>query len=155
MSKTIIAFYKGTKKENPEARLLDRAICVFTRSRFSHCEIVFDYSAVTKLGYSYSSSPRDGGVRSKLIDFNSGKWELYEVPCIRDTDKVIEFFNAQYGRKYDWFGAIGATIPIFDHNPQKWFCSEIVADCLDLGNPWTYTPEDLYRYYKPVGNRLL
>lgn len=56
MSGVQIAFYRG-----PPRRWLHKLshwlICLFTLSRYSHCELVID-------GVCWSSSARDGGVRA-------------------------------------------------------------------------------------------
>ena len=37
-------------------------------------------------------------------------------------------------------------LPYFS-SENKWFCSEIIAEFLELKNSWNYTPEDLYIKY--------
>lgn len=155
MSTIHIAYYKGMKHENPKARIVDRTVCFFTQSRFSHCELVCDYSEQLKTGLCFSASPRDGGVRSKMIDFGTGHWEVYQISTHKTKYDIVEFFDLHHGKPYDWIGAIGAAIPIFEHNPKRWFCSEIIAECLDFGAPWLYTPGDLHRYFDRMSNRVL
>ena len=155
MHKVLLAFYKGTKRENPKSHFIDRTICRVTGSRFSHTELVYDYSPVTNIGLCWSSSHRDGGVRSTRIEFESTHWEIYEVATEKTEDDIHEFFSEHYGKKYDWFGAIGAGFHIFRQNPEYWFCSEIIAACLGLDKPHTYTPESLFKYYSPTQRQVL
>jgi hypothetical protein len=156
MHSTHIAYYLGRKKDNPETHWLDRLICLATRSKYSHVELVYDYSLISKIGLTWSSSPRDGGVRPQRIDFSSGHWELYHVPTRYNEDQILSWFNeTRVGKKYDWFGAFGAFLPIFGQDPLRWFCSEIVASCLGIDRPHELTPGDLHTVLSPIHTRVL
>ena len=121
-----LAYYLGRKEENKETTLVDQIICFFTRSRYYHVELIYDWSPVTKRGRCFSSSPRDGGVRGKTIDFGDGHWEVYELKYHLSHNKVVDFFMNEYGKKYDWLGAIGSAFPVLKENRKRWFCSEII-----------------------------
>ncbi len=153
--KTIIAYYLGRKSENENATLLDQVICFFTKSRFSHVELVYDYSPYSQIGLTWSSSSRDGGVRPQRIDFNDMRWELYEVPTTITKGKIIEWFNeTRMGAEYDWLGALGAYIPAFKGSKKRWFCSEIVATCLKVPDADKLTPQELFDYFKNVHKKV-
>ncbi len=125
-----LAFYKGRY-----GNFWDKFICLVTRSEFSHIEAVFDHT-------SWSSSPRDGGVRQTTFK-PSDHWEI--LPCPELSEKL---FLQEKGKKYDWLGLLA---PVFQtkifSSSDKWFCSEIIAEALGLKDPWSYTPEDLYQLY--------
>lgn len=124
-----IAFYKG--KDD----LLDRLVQWWTKSPYSHCELVID-------GVAYSSSPRDGGMRTKVIDFNPNHWDI--IPISADKDACKKWFNDRLGAKYDWLGLLGFIIPMRLESPYRWFCSEAIASALGLPHPWKITPDTLY-----------
>jgi hypothetical protein len=150
-----IAYYLGRKKENPETTWLDRVVCFFTGSRYSHAELIYDWSETTKRGRCFSSSPRDGGVRGTTIDFSSGHWEVYKLDSNLDETRVLEFFMPEIGKGYDWLGAIGSAVPIFKNRPRKWFCSEIIMACLHYNKPWKFTPQEMFEMLSERQSKVL
>lgn len=148
----LVAFYLGTKKENQRATWLDRLICFFTESRFSHVEIITEYDRVTKIGTAWSSSPRDGGVRKTRINFGSGHWEIYDIISDRTIDDVELFFEKINGLKYDWLGAIGSRFPFIRGAKKRWFCSEAVGTSLGVTLSYTLSPQELFNHWEE--NRL-
>lgn len=129
----LLAMYRG-----PAEGLWNRAfhslVCWFTKSEYSHCELVIN-------GMCWSSSNRDGGVRGKRIDLASGKWDLY--PVKGDGDAAVRWFLAHDGQKYDWMGLVRFILPIFPKRGKRWFCSEAIAAALGFTKPETFTPQDL------------
>lgn len=132
-----IAFYLGRKADNPKSKLFDWLVCAWTKSRYSHCELVID-------GVCYSSSKRDGGVRGKVIDLNSGHWHVFDLN--RDSEKALDWFYAHFGRSYDVAGLLGFVLPWRTHDPDRWFCSEACAAALKIPKHWTLSPGDLFNY---------
>ena len=153
--KTHIAMYLGKKSENPKTTKLDQLICFATGERYSHIELVYDYSPITQVGLSWSSSPRDGGVRPTRIDYGTKRWELYQIPTRFSEDDIIEWFNARSGAKYDWFGAVGVVLPFIGQEPSKYFCSEIIGYCLDIPNAHKLKPGKVLQYYGNSAIRVL
>ena len=148
-----IAYYKGTKKENPKATWLDRLICFVTGSRFSHVEIVTRY---VPDGHSecWSASPRDNGVRRAMIDLESGHWEVWNTGTISiDPGAVVDFFKTQEGKRYDWLGALGVKIPFVKNHQNRWFCSEIISKIYSIDEPGKKTPGDVFDYFAKHGHR--
>lgn len=137
-----LLFYKGRRSENPSATFWDNFICLVTRSRYSHVELAFFNIDANHL--CWSSSTRDDGVRYKRIYVDYSKWDAVSI----QLDKDDSFFLQHEGKGYDYMGLIGTVIalPIFSRK-NKWFCSEIIAAFFGLSNPWSYTPEDLYKYF--------
>ncbi len=152
---THLAMYLGRKEENDRSTRLDNVTCFFTREKYSHIELVYDYSPVTNVGLTWSSSPRDGGVRPTRIEFDPRRWELYRVPTIYSEDDIIEWFNARSGAKYDWFGAVGVVLPFIGQEPTKWFCSEAVGACLSIPRSDIKTPGKILSYYGKDAIRII
>jgi len=126
-----IAFYKG------RTRFLDRIVQWWTRSPYSHCEIVFD--SVNNL--CATSSFIDGGVRIKLIELDEIKWDVVDVDG--DENAVLDWFMLHLGEKYDLLGLVGFIIPISGWR-NRWFCSEACAASLGYAEAWRFSPAMLY-----------
>lgn len=124
-----VAFYKAP------GTWLDALIRLLTRSIYSHCELVID-------GICYTSSNRDGGVRSKAIYLDTEKWDVFDIPHNKDLAKA--WFTEHYGQSYDWLGAVRIVLPFLPNSSNKWFCSEACAAALGIENPGRQTPATLY-----------
>ena len=136
----VLLFYKGTKAENPRATLLDRVICLVTASRFSHIELSLGDDG--RFHRCVSSSTRDGGVRYTTIDTASGHWLIENTSRVAD----ISWLDKQKGLPYDYIGLLGTVTGLSIFNSAgKWFCSELLAEALDIDKPYTQTPESIYR----------
>lgn len=151
--RTHIAYYLGRKRDNQETSLLDRIVCFFTRSRFSHVELIYSYDPEHKSGACVSSSPRDGGVRSKIIDFSDGKWEVYEVGTIKTPAQIIEWAQEHDGMLYDWLGALGAYIDPLNGDAKRLFCVEAVGECLGMPNAHKMTPGEFHKFNALMGHK--
>lgn len=152
--KTHIALYLGEKSKNPHTKKLDQFICCLTGEPYSHVELVYDYSPITNVGLTWSSSSRDGGVRPTRIDFSSNRWEIYEIPTMYTEDEIVTWFNSRSGVKYDWFGSIGVVLPFVRQEPSRYFCSEIVGMCLGVPNAHKLSPGRLLHYYSATAKRV-
>lgn len=119
-----------------DPRITSRVIQWWTNSIYSHCELVVDR-------VSYSSSPMDGGVRGKIIDMSSDKWDFIVLPWA-DADGVIKYYKETDHHKYGWLGLI--TGQLFNLNRAKsdtQFCSQWCAGALGIPNATSYSPETL------------
>lgn len=126
-----IAFYKW------KWDWLDRLIRWGTASKYSHCEIIVWHNTC------FWSSYRDGWVRTKIINLNSWNWDILEMEV---SDELLSKIMAtQTGKKYDlkWI-LFSQLLKVNHHNPDKWFCSEIIAFILGYKEPESYSPWDLY-----------
>ena len=129
--KAKLAFYIASN-----GNLVDKAIAFYTRSKYSHVELVIGE-------YWYSTSPRDLQVRKKSIVPTDGRWDFIDVEV--DLDYVVGFYDRTKGAKYDWLGiALSQFIPINVHYKSRWFCSEWCAEAMRLDEPHRYSPQDLY-----------
>ena len=142
-----LAFYKY------KGDWTDKVIRWYTHSPYSHTEMVID-------GVWYSSSPRDGKVRRKVIIPKEGHWDFIEIPCsLAQKNKMKAFFESQMDKRYDLLGiALSQVIPLNIQDPNKWFCSEIcskslmVCGIMQTGKPaqW-YSPGRLFNFAKLAG----
>lgn len=140
-----IAFYIGKKAENQNAKLFDIAVAWWTKGRYSHCEMVFNDDLENAM--CASSSQRDGGVRMKLIDLTTGRWDVFDL---KDCDEhaAYRWFDKHNGKKYDIPGLFGFVLPWRTHHPNRWFCSEACAAALGIESPHKFSPNGLYRHFQ-------
>lgn len=122
-----LALYKG------KGTLFNALIRLWTRSKYSHCEIVMPD------GRWLSASAMDGGVRAKGIDLD-GNWDTVAVPWA-DAALIEQLFHDNEGKGYDWLGLLGSQlVPITVDNPRRMFCSEFCAAALGFTLPQRYSP---------------
>lgn len=118
--------------------LYDKSIRIWTRSLYSHCELVLED------GRFASSSPRDGGVRAKLIEQDPEVWDFLPLPWVR-VEVVEELLQAEQGAGYDWIGILGSQVlPVGIQSQSRWFCSEFCAQVIGLEQPQRYSPGSLF-----------
>ena len=139
-----IAFYRGRKSGKGIMPIIFRALDSLTRAvtkgPYSHCELVEELPDGTYK--CFSSSYRDGGVRSKILSLDSDSWDLVDAPYLT-AEAVEEVKRRTVGLKYDLVGAVGVVI-LSPDRPHKWFCSELAAEVIGLKEPWRYSPNTLY-----------
>ena len=134
MSKLRVALYKGTRPGVPG--IYNRLVRWWTSSDYSHVELILP------TGRAWSASFADGGVRSKLIDFNPAHWDFVDLPAELEG-RAVEWFKAHRGAKYDVLGNVRFVLGPIRQGKKRWFCSEAVAAALGLPNPWRYDPGTL------------
>ena len=108
-------------------------------SVFSHVELEIN-------GVCYSSSNRDYGVRSKIIDTsNKQKWVSFDLKKDIEVNRCLLYFESVRGQKYDWLNILLTQLIKLDiQSDNKQICSEFVANCLGLENAHKYSPESLF-----------
>lgn len=150
-----IAYYLGRKKDNPKTTWLDRIICFFSGSKYSHIEVVFDYDTVTHTGESWSTSPRDNGVRSKRINFDNGHWEVYEYqPLYKLSVSTTKAILKNYlGYKYDYIGALGSLLWFIPDSRNRIFCTEFCGVALAIANAHRMTPGEFFKKANALGQK--
>ena len=114
-------------------------------SIFSHVELEIN-------GVCYSSSNRDKGVRSKVIDTsNAQKWLSFDLKKNIDENICLSYFKSVEGQQYDWLNIFfSQTIKLNIQSRNKQICSEFVANCLGLENAHKYSPESLFYKLKEL-----
>lgn len=128
------AFYKGTR---PGIQgLYSRAVRLWTKSLYSHCELIFSE------GMAASSSYLDGGVRFKPIEFDPEHWDFVDLPPHLERAAWAWFF-AHQGQGYDLIGNVHFIVGPVGDAKNLWFCSESIAAALGLPDPWRYDPGTL------------
>lgn len=129
------AFYRGTHAGLPG--LYNRAVRRWTRSAFSHVEIVFSD------GQSASASYMDGGVRFKRIAYTSGDWAFVDLPPWLER-QARDWFDFHEGDGYDLLGNLHFVLSPVGDDKDRWFCSEAVAAALGFPDPPRYDPGTLH-----------
>lgn len=152
MDKVYLALYKGTGGSLYD-RLTDWLIRKITKGQYSHCEIVVqkieikDHYHRYEWFECYTSSPRDGGVRQKEINLNDGKWDLIELPKLKESE-VKDYFTKTSGKPYDWRGMLGVVFGI-KHKKDKYFCSEWCFNLIKQSDDgWRFNPNQLAVIFK-------
>ncbi|WP_177408658.1 hypothetical protein [Pseudomonas sp. M30-35] len=123
-----LALYKS------KGTLFNRLIRLWTRSAYSHCELVMPD------GRWLSASAMDGGVRAKRIDFNPDHWHMIPLPWAH-SELIEEVFKNHQGKGYDWLGIMASQIlPMAIDDPKRMFCSEFCARALGFALGQRYSP---------------
>lgn len=149
MSTVQLALYKG------EGQIGNAMIRWWTRSPYSHCELVVD-------GYCYSSSVMDKGVRRKRvgpgvdeISLSPDNWDIIDLPWAGPV-AVVTYFELTDPDRYGWPSLIASQV--FNRNRQvehAAFCSEWCAAALGLPCPASYSPATLGAFAAWLGPRLI
>lgn len=150
VTKAILMAYKGPPKDLVH-KITHWGICTFSSLRYLVKEgkfksVKYSHVELNINGIAYSSSTRDGGVRSKVIDMHSGSWDLLEVYI--DELQALDWFNRNKGKKYDWAGIFRFLLPFLPHNKDQYFCNEAVGQMMQVSNPENYTPDEFIELIK-------
>lgn len=138
---TYLAFYIGSTRENKLTRYLwDGIVTKVDGSPYSHVELAVKRD--DGLYNCYSSSYRDKGVRCKVMDLQSGHWEL--VPVTLDLARALQVFYAEQGKPYDFIGLFSTKHPWWVSKQNAWFCSEICACMCGIYDYSNYGVKRLY-----------
>lgn len=89
-----------------------------------------------------SASFVDKGVRLKYIPYDSGNWDFVDLPSEWEESVRVKF-NSKLELPYDLLGNFGFIFPAFDNHRDAYFCSEIMAECINLEKPELFTPGTL------------
>jgi len=97
-----------------------------------------------------------GGVMQSASPFalhgEDAQMDLYMVPGLtyRQQDAIEDFLSEQVGCKYDWLGVVRFLSGVNRDNPERWFCSELVAEAHEVGGrpllrapAWKLSPSTL------------
>lgn len=127
-----VAFHKGGNL------IGDKLIKWWDDGPYSHCEVVFSD------GLWASASFMDGQkVRGKFIQPSAGNWDFIDLPD-RYEQRARAFFALTEGMDYDLLGMARFVIAPLHGFGNKYWCSEWVANALDLREPWRYGPNGLF-----------
>ena len=132
-----LAFYKG------RGGWADWAVRQATNGRYSHVELIEGRADLGQEARCLSSSPRDGGVRERLVLLDPTHWDLVEMNT--DPARAARYIRTRIGCGYDWTGILLSHVLAFGgHDKSRWFCSEIIAAALGLDQPNRISPQMLF-----------
>lgn len=114
---------------------LNRLICWWTGSQYSHCELVVR-------GTCYSSSVRDGGVRGKCMALPAGSWDVIPIPWA-DADSVTQWFADHERDRYGWLDLLTGQLLGMQRDHRGVFCSEACAKALGMRSATRMSPQSL------------
>lgn len=106
-----------------------------TWSKYSHVAVMNEHGEIIEAwqrgGVCYRANHHQGHRPGTQIDCYS-----YPLPHFRE-ELLWRFMCGQVGRGYDYFGVLGfLTRRDKAHNPERWFCSELVmAASIACGDP--------------------
>lgn len=146
-----VAFYKGKPRPGATLRertkyLFDWTIRLITRSPYSHCELAIPDTTRPGVYFCVSASVRDGGVRGKYMTLPADRWDILPTTVTEET--VYRHLRQHEGEPYDWAGVLRFACPVLRHAQGRWFCSEFVAQVLDMDKPHRQTPQTVYQSLK-------
>jgi hypothetical protein len=133
-----VAFFVGTSPGL--LSIVDFAIRTDTHGPYTHCELVFSD------GRSASSVPGQGVrfTEPGSIDFNdTTQWELMDLTGL-DEVRAIDWFTANQGHGYDFWGDASFVLGILTHSKGHDFCSEACAYALGFDQGWRFDPNTFY-----------
>jgi hypothetical protein len=131
-----LAFYKAPGTLN------DKLIRWGSGHPYSHVELIGPD------GRGWSASAREGNVRKKEINFDSGNWDIVDMPW-KNGDVVAQRMEEFMGQKYDYWGLfLTHVIRVNRSVPDRWICSEVVARCLGLPDAHEFSPGSLANIVK-------
>ncbi|EIJ69258.1 hypothetical protein HMPREF1052_2225 [Pasteurella bettyae CCUG 2042] len=151
-----LAFYKGSGGSLWD-KLIDLIIRKTTRGKYSHCELVIaktEFITGTHYEYEttyhcYTSSPRDGGVRCKVIDSRTGDWDLLPINSSLEQ-QILTYYAQTKGARYDYCGALGVILGI-KQKRSKYFCSEWCFNAITgRTDGWRFSPNQLAVIFKGI-----
>ena len=117
-NKVFLACYHG-RADKVGHRLCDAITRFITKGKYSHCEIAIKVQG--NIYHCYSSSIRDGGVRTKTMLLDD-KWDLIALDSI-SPEQITRYYRQNHGSDYDLLGALGCVAGL-PQNADKFFCSE-------------------------------
>jgi hypothetical protein len=131
-----VAYFKGNR--SGIAKLFSIICRWWLRGQYSHVELIF------KDGVSASSSSMDGGVRFKRIDFDPKKWDIQDIGMHDKEDAARQYIADKVGCKFDYLGMFAHVDKRLKENPNRYFCSEIIAAALGFKEAWRLDPCSLF-----------
>jgi len=141
MAKFKAAFYKGTHPGM--AGIYNRLVRWWTRSPYSHVELIFFDGGPDANSQAASSSYMDGGVRFSWFKFDPALWDFVDLPDALALP-ALAWFDKHEGAAYDLLGNVHFVLSAVGDDKRKWFCSEAVAAALGIPDPERFDPGTLH-----------
>lgn len=136
-------------------RLLDKGYFICP---FSHVGVISPCG-----NFVYEATFKDGVVRTPLWEFKrrASHWETGVFPCL-NRRRSYSLLEQQLGKEYDKSAIFAMAMPLAGRdweNPDKWFCSELLAYASQIFEPrhianigvnYCYALTRLKRYTPPT-----
>ena len=153
-----LAFYRANATK---ATFLDKFIALFSGGEFSHVELILGDITYGQVASSFSARPFTAGVGYRDIRYNKKDWELVSIGHSSHRNSVLSQCTIYNRLKYNYVGAILSIFKLnFNPSKTKWYCSEVVEQCLLDGidglhiykdKSWQSTPNRMYKYLMDNG----
>jgi hypothetical protein len=136
------------------SKIATSGIKFWTNSKYFHAEIIVS-------DFWLSATATRGIQMLKLDDLNDN-WDYFDIDVEQDcAHDLLNWFHFQLNSKYDWKGIfLTQFVNINKQDQNKWFCSELVAECLKklgIKENWKeshqYSPEDIHQLCKRIGTK--
>lgn len=131
-----LALYKGSN------RCISKLIKWWTKSDYSHCEIVFSD------GMWGSSSDLEGGVCLRYVEHDPQLWVFYDISHFNET-RARAWFELNKGRGYDYLGLLGFVIRPIKGSLGRLGCGHACMAALGYKEPWRFDPGMLAVIFGP------
>lgn len=96
-------------------------------SPWSHCGVIDGEEVIQAMAGA-------GVVVTPLAEFkaHASEWAVIDIHPVNDSVMLVAA-RAQVGKDYDYLGVVGIGLHRTWHEPDAWFCSELVAYALMCG----------------------
>lgn len=133
-----VAFFKGDRDSR-----LHRFVRWWTKSKYSHAEIVLDESKtwVSISPFLYSKVEK----RTDVLE-DSDNWDFLEINVTqKQLDALEDFIEETVGDGYDWFGMISSQLlPLIIKGKRRWYCSQWIAHALAHAGIFKWSKVGIY-----------
>ena len=138
MEKALVVFGSNWK---PASILIK----LFTLSRWCHCGVVDGEHIIDT---TLTSGCRRIPISEWVLHYNT--YEVMSLPT-KSREAYLEKARSYVGTKYDWRGVASYIFYKDIDEKDKFFCSELVADCVGIDyKPWSINPSWLYKLSKTL-----
>lgn len=141
---TKLLWYKGRASDNPRSRIFDNLICLIDGGKYSHVEFI-EGETITHY-QTFGSHAGRGGVSYGLYPRSQLGIE-YDIMTL--ADEPVYDTHVLLGSGYDYLGLLNTKLSWWPQRPNKYFCSELIAEAYGLEDPSTWGVERLYVALKP------
>lgn len=119
-------------------------------SPWSHCGVIDGGEVIQAVaGHGVIAMPLDA------FKTDASRWAIVKYPANASVAAVAA--HAQVGKGYDYKGVLGIGVHRQWHDPEDWFCSELVAFALMMGgfapfrlDAFRITPQHLWMLNYPI-----
>jgi len=110
-------------------------ITLFTKKRFTHASLSFDYDLKTIVGYNGGEKVYPPGLNQDIIEYYSEKSDasmiVYKLPCTREQKEIMLDKIREINQKGSAYNLVGLVFK-YSHKPNIMYCSQFVYEMLKL-----------------------